>query len=171
MNALLVGVMTGVDNLALGAALGLLPLTARRRAAFAGAFALAEVGMALLGRFVLVGFAGELPGAFALALAGTLALAGALGGQQLARYAGHPLAVALLPLALSLDNLAGGAALGAAGTPGSPAELAAGVTSAALAACGVLAGGALRRFGPRTAAAAGVAMLLLSVPGFLAGPA
>lgn len=165
---LLIGLLTGSDNLQFGAAFGLLPLSARRRAAFALAFGAAELGMTLVGYALGARFHGELPAACALALAGALVLVSWARQTDLARLAGHPAALVLLPLALSFDNLAAGAGLGSLGHPGLSTALGAGLLSALMAAIGLFAGGAVGRRLPRAAAPlAGILMLALAVPRFI----
>jgi putative Mn2+ efflux pump MntP len=162
--ALLAGLLTGSDNLHFGAAFGLLPLSARRRAAFAVAFGVAELGMTLVGYAASVRLGGDVPAALALALAGALVLLTWARGADLARLAGHPSALVLLPLALSFDNLAAGAGLASLGRSGLAAAFGAGLVSAAMAALGLFASGAVGRRLPRAAAPlAGVLMLALAV--------
>ncbi len=168
---LLAGALTSSDNLHCGAALGLLPLSSRRRAAFALAFGVAELGMMLIGwaagTWSRAGWgagAGNLVAAVALALAGTLVLISWARRADVARLAGHSAALVLLPLALSFDNLAAGAGLGSLGGSGLSASLGAGLLSASLAAIALFAGGALGRRLPRLAAPlAGALMLALAV--------
>jgi putative Mn2+ efflux pump MntP len=162
---LLAGLLTGSDNLHFGTAFGLLPLSRQRRVAFALAFGVAEIGMTLVGSALGGGFGGELLTGFSLALAGALVLLGWARGADLARLSGHPAALVLLPLALSLDNLAAGAGLS---RDGLPAVLGAGLLSALMAVVGLAASGVIARWRPRAATPlAGALMLVLAVPSFV----
>jgi putative Mn2+ efflux pump MntP len=159
----ILGLVTGSDNLYFGAAWGLLPMSTRRRAAFALAFGAAELGMTLAG-YALGAGAGELAGAFALALTGVLVLAGCARRADLARLSGHPAALVVLPLALAFDNLASGAALGGLGGSPISAALGAGLVSAAMAAIGLFSAGAIARRLPRVAVPlAGALLVVLAV--------
>lgn len=164
-STVILGLVTGSDNLYFGAAWGLLPLSAGRRAAFALAFGAAELGMTLAGYAIGVSTgAGALAGAFAAALTGVLVLVGCARRADLALLSGHPAALVVLPLALALDNLASGAALGAAGSSPIASALGAGLVSAAMAAIGLFASGAIARRLPRMAMPlAGALLLALAV--------
>jgi putative Mn2+ efflux pump MntP len=170
MNATVVlGLITGSDNLYLGAAWGSLPMSAGRRAAFALAFGAAELGMTLVGHALGAGtgaFAGALAvaliGGLAIALTAALVLVGHARRADLARLSAHPAALVAVPLALSFDNLASGAALGGLGGSPVAAALGAGLVSAAIAAIGLFAAGAVAPRLPRVAVPlAGAAMLVL----------
>jgi len=157
------GLVTGSDNLYFGAAWGLLPMSVPRRAAFALAFGAAEFGMTLAG-YALGAGAGELTGAFAVALTGVLVLVGCARRVDLAQLSGHPAALVVLPLALSFDNLTAGAALGGLGGSPIAAALGAGLVSAAMAAIGLFAAGAIaRRLARLAVPLAGALMLGLAV--------
>jgi putative Mn2+ efflux pump MntP len=163
--SLLVGLLTGSDNLHFGTAFGLLPLSKQRRVAFALAFGVAEVGMTFAGSMLGGGFGGELLPALCLTLAGALVLLAWARGADLARLSGHPAALVLLPLALSVDNLAAGAGLS---RDGLPAVLGAGLLSASMAVIGLGASGVVARWLPRAAPPlAGGLMLALAVPKFV----
>lgn len=158
---MILGLVTGSDNLYFGAAWGLLPMSAGRRVAFAAAFGVAELGMTLAGHALGAGLgAGALAGAFAIALAGVLVLAGCARRADLARLSGHPAALVVLPLALSIDNLASGAALGSLDGVPISAAFGAGLLSAAMAAIGLFAAGAIARRLPRVAVPLAGALLL-----------
>lgn len=162
--ALLIGILTGSDNLHFGAAWGLLPMSARRRLAFALAFAVAELGMTLAGFALGAQLDSDAPAALGFALAGVLVVIGVARHADLARLAHHPAALVALPLALSFDNLASGAALGAHGDAALTAALLAGGVSAAMATAGLFAAGAVARRIPRFAAPlAGALLLALAV--------
>jgi hypothetical protein len=159
--ALPAGIVTGSDNVLIGATLGLLPLTTRRRAAYALAFAAAESGMTLAGYAVAVRLAGsDVVPTVALAAAGALVLVACWRRADAARFADHPAAVVLLPLILSFDNLAAGAGLSASVLP---TALGAGLVSAALAAGAMWSTGGFARSVPRHAPPlAGMLLLALA---------
>lgn len=160
--ACLIGIVTGADNLHFGAAWGLLPMSARQRIIISIAFVIAELGMTLAGCALGARLGGDLPATLTFSLAAVLVVLGILRHADLARLAGHRVAAIGLPLALSLDNLAAGAGLGAHG--GLAAALLVGGVSAAMAAVGLFAAGALARRIPRLAAPlAGALLLALAV--------
>jgi putative Mn2+ efflux pump MntP len=156
---LLLGLLVGLDNLQVGAALGLLPISTGRRWAFAGMFVLCETAMPLLGlllghaaRMRIAVWADEL-GIAVLGLSGVLTVVLALcvrrgeharQGNWLERDA----AIAGLPLSLSLDNLAVGVGLGSLGFPVVLSALLIGGVSGALGALGLFSGTQLRRWAP-----------------------
>jgi hypothetical protein len=91
--------LTSLDNLRAGFALGLLPMSARQRGALVVAFAVAELGMSLLGaRFAVPGL-----GPVAVVVAAALALLGVVVRAPVAR-----LGLLLSPLLFAFDNLAAG---------------------------------------------------------------
>jgi putative Mn2+ efflux pump MntP len=173
MTVFLLGLLVGLDNLQVGAALGLVRMSAGRRWAFAGAFALCETAMPLaglaLGRSVvtLAGAWAEGIGIAVLALCGLLIIALALRGEEAAeeteRRIGSSLALAGLPLSLSFDNLAAGVGLGSLGFPVIASALVIGGVSGSLCALGLFAGAWLRRWVPRRAELwSGVYLLILA---------
>jgi putative Mn2+ efflux pump MntP len=176
---LLLGLLVGLDNLQVGAALGLVPMSAGRRWAFAGAFALCETAMPLAGLAVgravaaAAGAWGERVGIAVLAATGVLIAVLALYGNEEAealereRAAAGRLALAGLPLSLSFDNLAAGLGLGSLGFPVVASALAIGAVSGSLCALGLFAGGWLRgslprRIGRRAELWSGVYLVLLA---------
>jgi manganese efflux pump family protein len=168
---LLLGVLVGLDNLEVGAGLGLVRMSAARRWAFAGAFAFWETAMPLLGLAVghniagVAGPAAEGVGIAVLALAGVWLTIQALRGKAAERAMPQAGAVALvgLPLSLSFDNLAAGVGLGALGFPAVASALVIGLVSGSMCALGLFAGERLRRWAPRRAELwSGVYLLLLA---------
>lgn len=153
---LLLGVLVGLDNLQVGAGLGLVRMSTARRWAFAGAFALCETVMPLVGLALgrnVARFAGswaEEAGIAVLALCGLLIVILALRGEE-ADEAASSLALAGLPLSLSLDNLAAGVGLGSLGFPVVASALILGIVSGSLCALGLFSGAWLRRWVPRRA--------------------
>lgn len=152
---LLLGLLVGLDNLQVGAGLGLVRMSTARRWALAGAFALCETGMPLVGLALgrkMASFAGpwaEGIGIAVLALCGLLIVILSLRGEE-APEAGS-LALAGLPLSLSLDNLAAGLGLGSLGYPVIASALTIGLISGSLCALGLFSGAWLRRWMPRRA--------------------
>jgi manganese efflux pump family protein len=161
--ALVAGLVTGSDNLFVGAAVGLLPLSLSRRVSFALAFAVAEASMTLAGyAFAIRDPGGDLPPTLMLAAAGVLVLLTCWRSVDLARLTGSPAAIVLLPLSLSLDNLAAGAGLAVSGLP---TALGAGLISATLTAAAPFAAWPLARAAPRVVAPlAGLTLLALAAP-------
>jgi manganese efflux pump family protein len=175
---LVLGLLVGLDNLQVGAALGLVRMRARRRWAFAGAFALAETAMPLLGLAAgrgvarAAGPAANAVGIAVLAATGAVILALALRGEEAAAVVDRPFALVLLPLSLSFDNLFAGLGLGSLGYPVAASALTIGAVSGGLCALGLFAGGGLRRWVPeRAELLSGVYLLALAAARLFAGGA
>jgi len=165
---LLLGVLVGLDNLQVGAGLGLVRMSTARRWAFAGAFAFCETVMPLVGLALgrnIVRFAGswaEGIGIAVMALCGLLIVILSLRGEE--EEASSSLALAGLPLSLSLDNLAAGVGLGSLGFPVVASALIIGIVSGSLCALGLFSGAWLRRWVPRRAELwSGVYLMALAV--------
>jgi putative Mn2+ efflux pump MntP len=166
----LLGLLVGLDNLQVGAGLGLVRMSAARRWAFAGVFALCETVMPLVG-LALGQAARARAGAWAdaigigvLALCGLLIVVFALRGEAQESLAESRLALAGLPLSLSFDNLAAGVGLGSLGFPVLASALILGLVSGSLCALGLFAGAQLRRWAPRRAELwSGLYLLALAV--------
>jgi manganese efflux pump family protein len=152
---LLLGVLVGLDNLQVGAGLGLVRMSTARRWAFAGAFAFCETVMPLVGLALgrnVARFAGswaEGIGIAVLALCGLLIVILSLRGEE--EETASSLALAGLPLSLSMDNLAAGVGLGSLGFPVVASALIIGIVSGSLCALGLFSGAWLRRWVPRRA--------------------
>jgi putative Mn2+ efflux pump MntP len=166
---LLLGFLVGLDNLQVGAGLGLVRMSTARRWAFAGAFALCETVMPLvglaLGRKVasLAGPWAEGVGIAVLALCGFLIVILSLRGEEV-EDSGGSLALAGLPISLSFDNLAAGLGLGSLGYPVIASALIIGLVSGSLCALGLFSGAWLRRWIPRRAELwSGLYLLVLAV--------
>lgn len=169
------GLLVGLDNLQVSAALALLPLQARRVHLLALAFVLSEIGGALLGlllgRALLAVFAPTLEWLAPAAMLGcglfVLWLAirrGDTDQETLAKFANQPVLLLGLPLSLSLDNVIAGTAIGVAGYALLPAALVVGCLSGAMACLGLYAGRWLRPFLPeRVELAVGVYLSVLAV--------
>jgi putative Mn2+ efflux pump MntP len=153
---LILGLLAGMDNLQVGAGLGLVRMRPGRRAALGAAFMVCETGMPLaglaLGRLVerAAGPWAEGIGTLVLALCGGWIAAAALRGDddQAESFAAGPLALVVLPLSLSFDNLFVGLGLGSLGYPVVLSALGIGVISGGLGCLGLFSGARLRRFVP-----------------------
>ncbi|MES1245629.1 MAG: manganese efflux pump [Acidobacteriota bacterium] len=155
------GLLVGLDNLQVGAALGLVRMSAARRWAFAGVFAFCETFMPLVGLALgqaaraRAGQWADAIGIAVLALCGLLivvfALRGGRDGEEVESLVGSRLALAGLPLSLSFDNLAAGVGLGSLGFPVIASALILGLVSGSLCALGLFAGARLRRWVPERA--------------------
>ena len=153
----LLGLLVGLDNLQVGAALGLLRMSSALRWAFAAAFAFWETAMPLAG--LALGQAararadpwGERFGIAVLGICGLLLIIMALRGATEdvdERFAGSRIALAGIPLSLSFDNLAAGVGLGSFGFPVIASALILGSVSGSLCALGLFGGAHLRRWAP-----------------------
>jgi putative Mn2+ efflux pump MntP len=168
----LLGLLVGLDNLQVGAGLGLVRMSTGRRWAFAGVFAFCETFMPLVGLALgqaaraRAGEWADAIGIAVLALCGLLIIVFALrGGEEDAEsLVGSRLALAGLPLSLSFDNLAAGVGLGSLGFPVIASALILGLVSGSLCALGLFAGARLRRWVPERAELwSGVYLLALAV--------
>jgi putative Mn2+ efflux pump MntP len=162
VSLLVLGLLAGVDNLQVGAGLGLAGLRPARRLALGAAFMVCETGMPLvglaLGRLVerVAGPWAEGIGTLVLALCGGLIAAAALrshpgNDDQVERFAAGPLALVVLPVSLSFDNLFVGLGLGSLGYPVVLSALAIGGISGGLGCLGLFTGARLRRWLPARA--------------------
>jgi manganese efflux pump family protein len=153
----LLGILVGLDNLEVGAGIGLVPMRTARRLGIALSCFVCETGMPLLGLALghrLRGLAGawaEGIGIAVLALCGLVILVLALREEGAESLAEGSFALVGLPLALSFDNLAAGVGLGSLGHPVVASALILGGVSGSLCALGLFAGGWLRRWIPKRA--------------------
>jgi putative Mn2+ efflux pump MntP len=156
---LLLGLLAGLDNLQVGAGLGLVRMPWERRFALAGSFLLCETAMPLagfgLGSLVqrLAGPWSEGIGTLVLALCGVLITVTALreerGDEKKAeRLASGWLLLIVLPVTLSFDNLVVGLGLGSLGFPVVVSSLLIGGISGGLGCVGLFAGARVRRWFP-----------------------
>lgn len=173
---LLLGLALGLDNLQVGAALGLLQVSKKRRWAIALAFGACETLMPLVGLLLgrwLGEFLGpftELVGTVVLGLAGLLIIVMSLYERDASELAGSGIALLGLPVSLSLDNLLAGVGLGTLGHPVLWSALMIGAMSTLLCAIGLFFGGWLRQRLPwRAELVGGMGLLVLSVWRFLEG--
>ena len=143
----LLGVIAGLDNLQVAAAIAMTPLTRARRTAFAAMFVLCEVGAPMLGalgvRAVSVAVAPLVVAACGLAIVGF-----ALTERGVAPIVNSRWTVVGLPLSLSFDNLLLGAGAGAAGISPLAAAATVGCVSASMSLAGLAAGAGVRRWIP-----------------------
>ena len=153
----LLGILVGLDNLEVGAGIGLVPMRTARRVGIALSCFVCETGMPLLGLAfghrlrALAGAWAEGIGIAVLALCGLVILVVALREEGSEKLAEGSFALIGLPIALSFDNLAAGVGLGSLGHPVVASALVLGGVSGSLCALGLFAGGWLRRWIPRRA--------------------
>lgn len=165
---LLFGVMAGLDNFQAACALGMLPLSRARKLALGASFGLCESGSSLAG--LLLGqffrthfFAGKLAGPIALLISGGTILYWSLAERELEDVAGGWMILGL-PLSLSLDNLVGGAGLGASGFPPLLSAAIIGVVCSILSFAGLFLGSRGRLLAPRRAGTiAGAWLMVIAV--------
>jgi putative Mn2+ efflux pump MntP len=167
---LLLGLVLGLDNLQVGAALGMLRVSRSRRWAIALAFGVCETVMPLLGLLLgrwfgeHLGALTELFGTVVLALAGLLIILMSWLERDASEAAGSGLALLGLPVSLSLDNLLAGMGLGALGHPVLVSALTIGAMSTSLCALGLFSGSWLRQWIPgRAELVGGMGLLVLSL--------
>ncbi len=158
---LILGLLAGLDNLQVGAGLGLVRMGRRRRLALAGSFLLCETAMPLvgfgLGNLVrrIAGPPAETIGTLVLALCGGLITFAALRERRqetvTKNFASGWLLLLVLPLSLSFDNLFVGLGLGSLGYPVVVSSLLIGGISGGLGCVGLYTSARLRRFLPEWA--------------------
>jgi len=160
---LFLGLLAGLDNLQVGAGLGLVRMERARRLALAGSFLLCETAMPLagfgLGSLVqrLAGPLAEGIGTLVLALCGGLITFAALREnrkekkEEEKRIGSGWLLLIVLPLSLSFDNLFVGLGLGSLGYPVVVSSLLIGGVSGGLGCVGLLTGDRVRRWIPEWA--------------------
>ena len=146
------GVLAGLDNLQVSAALGVSRPRRGRLLLLAGAFAACEalmplVGMALGGALRRMLPALETAGPVVLLLCGAAILVHALREGD-AREVVEGRWILGLPITLSLDNLVAGMGLGTAGYPVLSSALVVGAISGTLCVAGLFTGSWLRRWVP-----------------------
>lgn len=159
------GVLAGLDNLHVSAALGLSRPRRGRLIALAAAFAACEALMPFVGLVVGGAFRRALPaleaaGPVVLLLCGAAILLHAL-REGAAREVVEGRWVLGLPLTLSLDNLFAGMGLGSAGYPVVASALVVGLISGGMCLAGLFAGAWLRRWVPGRAEVWSGAFLML----------
>lgn len=162
-----IGVLTGLDNLHVSAAVGVARPRRGRLAALAAAFAACEALMPLVGLALGSALRRTVPaletaGPLVLLLCGAAILVGALREDDDAaeRAQAGGWMILGLPLSLSLDNLLAGVGLGSAGYPVLLSAAVVGAVSGAMCLAGLFAGAALRRWLPVRAEAWSGAFLM-----------
>jgi manganese efflux pump family protein len=166
---LVFGVMAGTDNFQAACALGMLPLKAERKLALAAMFGVCESASTLAGlltgQFVRVyAFPGRFSGAIALLISGGVILYLSLTEHGVEGFASDGWMVFGLPLSLSMDNLVGGAGLGASGFPPILSAIVIGAVCSALSFAGFFFGGRGRALVPeRATMISGVWLVTLAV--------
>ena len=160
----------GLDNIAVGFALGSLRIGVRRTALLGLSFAVAEAGMTLLGSAFAAAWLPKLP-ALGAARTGALAAVGvAVVGlawvkSRPAAFVGNPWALIALALLLGIDNFIAGAARDAAVLP-PLVIIVSGTVTGVLAAAACAAADLMFRAVPRWgAAASGFILVGLAVTG------
>jgi putative Mn2+ efflux pump MntP len=163
---LFLGLLAGLDNLQVGAGLGLVRMERERRLALAGSFLLCETVMPLagfgLGSLVqrIAGPMAEGIGTLVLALCGGLITFAALrenrreqkeDDKRTGRLGSGWLLLIVLPLSLSFDNLFVGLGLGSLGYPVVVSSLLIGGISGGLGCVGLFTGARVRRWIPEWA--------------------
>lgn len=159
------GVMAGLDNFQAACALGLLPLSRARKTALGASFGICESTSALAG--LLAGhylsaafFPGKAVGIVALLLSGATILFLSLTDRDVESAVNRGWMIFGLPLSLSLDNLVGGAGLGANGFPPFLSAILVGAVCSILSFAGILLGGRARLLQTRRASAMASGWLL-----------
>jgi putative Mn2+ efflux pump MntP len=168
---LLLGVLAGIDNLQVAAAISVAPLTRARRALLLAAFAVCEIASPLIGVF----FAHTLQTRFAVSFEGIgpfVVVACGIAIVWLALREQKDDAAALvnsrwtligLPLSLSFDNLLIGISAATLGHPPALAALVIGAISAFLCVTGIVAGARISRLIPKRAElVSGCALIIIA---------
>lgn len=157
LRLLLLGVLAGIDNLQVAAALSVAPLTRMRRLLLALAFTICETVSPLVG-YALASVLRTRLGAvfdratpFIVIACGTTIVWLALRERDTAPLVNSNWTIFGLPLSLSLDNLLVGVSLGSFGYRPAVAALTIGGTSAVLCLCGIVFGARIRRLIPERA--------------------
>ena len=157
MTLILLGLLAGLDNVQVAAALSVAGLAPRRRALFAVMFALTESLAPILGVLladqvrVRLGLSLDGIGPYVVVACGAAIVLLALFGDDgdAARLAGSRWTVFGLPLTLSIDNVFIGVSAAAAGYPPLLAAAVIGVISACLCVAGIVFGARLHRLIPK----------------------
>jgi putative Mn2+ efflux pump MntP len=169
---LVFGVMAGMDNFQAACALGMLPLTRARKLALGASFGFCEsvstLAGLLAGQFLRTHvFPGRLAGAAALLISGGTILYLSWAEHGVENAANDGWMIFGLPLSLSLDNLVGGAGLGASGFPPILSAALIGAECSALSFAGIFLGGRGRMLVPQRASTiSGAWLVILAVVSF-----
>lgn len=165
----LFGFMASLDNFQAACALALLPLTRARKFLLGASFGFCESASSLVG--LLVGhllqarfFPGKLAGVVALLASGGAILYLAWNDHELDDLANSRWMIFGLPIFLSLDNLVGGAGLGASGFPPLLSATLIGAICSAMSFAGLFLGSRGRRLIPRRSSAlSGIWLVLIGL--------
>jgi manganese efflux pump family protein len=158
LQIILLGVLAGLDNVQVAAAISMAPLTRARRALFALAFCACEIGAPLVG-LLLIGSLRTRWGLWLdraapliiVACGATIIFLAFRDDDQLEKLVNHRWTVIGVPLSLSLDNLLIGISLGTLDYPLPLAAATIGSVSAFMCVCGIAGGARLRRWIPEYA--------------------
>lgn len=155
---LLLGILAGVDNLQVAAAVSIAPLPQARRLILLLAFAACEIASPLIGVFLAhrlqtqFGLSFEGIGLFVVVACGIAIVFLALKEDDTARSLTYSRWTLIgLPISLSFDNLLIGISASTLGHPPALAALVIGGISAALCVTGILVGGRISRLIPERA--------------------
>ncbi|HKO55496.1 MAG TPA: manganese efflux pump [Thermoanaerobaculia bacterium] len=157
LRLLLLGVLAGIDNLQVAAALSVAPLSRARRVLLALSFTVCETTTPLIGYLlahslrVRLGSGFDHAAPFIVIGCGAAIVWLALRERDTAPLVNSGWTIFGLPLSLSLDNLLVGVSLGSFGYRPAVAALAIGGTSAVLCLCGIVFGARVRRLIPQRA--------------------
>jgi putative Mn2+ efflux pump MntP len=167
---LLLGVLAGIDNLQVAAAISDAPLARTRRMLLIVAFAICEIASPLIGVFIAhalrtrfdINFDGI--GPFVVAACGVAIVWLALREKDDAKpLINSRWTLIGLPLSLSFDNLLIGISVASLGYPPTLAALVIGTISAALCVIGILAGARISRLIPeRAELVSGCALIMIA---------
>jgi putative Mn2+ efflux pump MntP len=170
---ILLGLLTGLDNLQVTPALGVVPMSHRRRLLWAVMFGLAEALMPLIGLglgsalHTSFGEWAEYLGPTVLLLSGIAIIVMARRHYDIQAIVLNKWAIVGLPLLLSIDNLLAGVGLGAGGAPVIVSALVIGGFSTIIGLAGLYAGHMIRRWLPGSPELfSGGYLVLLGVSGF-----
>jgi putative Mn2+ efflux pump MntP len=167
---LLLGLLAGIDNLQVAAAMSVAPLQRPRRMLLLAAFAVCEIASPLIGVFSAhalqtrfgVSFAGI--GPFVVVACGIAIVCLSFRKDDDARpLINSRWTLIGLPLSLSFDNLLIGVSVATMGYPPALAALVIGATSAALCVLGIVAGARIARLIPeRAELVSGCALIIIA---------
>ncbi|HEX6159902.1 MAG TPA: manganese efflux pump [Thermoanaerobaculia bacterium] len=158
LQIVLLGILAGLDNVQVAAAISLAPLTRGRRILFAVAFSICEIASPLLGLLLM----GSLRVRWGVWLDRSAPLIVVLCGlvilflafrdkDELQKLVNHRWTLVGLPISLSFDNLLIGISLGTLDYPLPLAAATIGCVSATMCVLGIIGGARLRRWIPEYA--------------------
>jgi manganese efflux pump family protein len=174
---IILGILTGLDNLFVTPGVGLLNISRGRRHALALAFGLFEALMPLAGLFlgaqIRLAYAStaEFIGPVVLLFCGAVILFMSLKERDLEPVLSSRWTLVGFPLSLSFDNFLAGLGVGTAGASLLMSAVTIGGISAVMCMFGLYAGQWLRRFVPRNAEVlSGIYLMFLGITGFFWRP-